>query len=549
MEQVYLLGVDIGTQGTKAVLFDRRGRGLASAFRKSRLLDPSPGAVEEDPEYQFKTVCQCLRACISEARIDPARVAAIGIDGQMAGILGVGEDGRHVTPYDSWLDTRCAPYIAMMKEQAGDEIIRKTGGPASFNHGPKILSWMHEKPKIFRQIAAFVQPGGYAAMRLCGLDAAQAFVDRTYLHFSGFADNVRSQWDAGLCERFGVPVEKLPRIVAPQEVIGGVAASVSRRCGLRPGTPVVAGCGDTAASFLACGATHEGICVDVAGTASVFAATTAQFKTDTDFGVLGWGRSATPGLWHPYAYINGGGMNLEWFARELHGASSTATNRLLDRLNRAAAQLKPAQTDPLFVPHLGGRVNPSQPKLRGSWSGLTWSHTAAHLYRAALEGVALEYCIYRDVLQTLNPDLNIAEMRITGGGEKSALWNQIKADALGIRVVQVDRHEGAPLGAAMLAAFGVNLFNSPQEAAAEWISTGNVVRPTKSFANTMRCGSPAIANSWNSCNSGPTTHDRNRHPACVGGWPGLSGCREADDVLHRRDHAPVVDHESLSPLG
>lgn len=477
MKQACVLGIDIGTQGTKAVLFDRRGRCMVAVFRKSRLLQPAPGAVEEDPEHQFKTVCQCIRACVAGAGIDPARVAAVGIDGQMAGILGVGGDGRHVTPYDSWLDTRCAPYIAMMNEQAREQIIRKTGGPASFNHGPKILYWMQESPKVFQRIAAFVQPGGYAAMRLCGLDATQAFVDRTYLHFSGFADNVRSQWDAGLCERFGVPPEKLPRIVAPQELIGGVAAGVARRCGLRSGTPVVAGCGDTAASFLACGATREGICVDVAGTASVFAATTSQYKTDTAFGVLGWGQSATPGLWHPYAYINGGGMNLEWFARELCVPSGTRTGSLLDRLNRAAARLQPAPTDPFFVPHLGGRVNPSHPKLRGSWAGLAWSHTAAHLYRAVLEGVALEYCVYRDALRKLNPDLDIAEMRITGGGEKSPLWNQIKADALGVRVVQVNRHEGAPLGAALIAAWGVNLFDNLDEAAAAWSNTGRVVLP------------------------------------------------------------------------
>ena len=167
------------------------GRALATAFRKSRLHQPAPGVVEEDPEYQFKTVCQCIKACVAEAGIDPANVSAIGIDGQMAGIIGIGEDGRAVTPYDSWLDTRCAPYIALMQERAGDEIIRKTGGPASFNHGPKILWWKEERAETYERIASFVQPGGYAAMRLCGLDASQAFIDKSYLHFSGFADNLR----------------------------------------------------------------------------------------------------------------------------------------------------------------------------------------------------------------------------------------------------------------------------------------------------------------------------------------------------------------------
>jgi xylulokinase len=269
-------------------------------------------------------------------------------------------------------------------------------------------------------------------------------------------------------------------------VVGRLTAGAARRCGLTAGTPVVAGCGDTAASFLACGATREGICVDVAGTASVFAATTRQFKADTKFCTLGWGQSATPGLWHPYAYINGGGMNLEWFAREFAQQGKTTSEKTFAGLNRLASRIEPALDDPIFVPHLGGRMSPSQPQLRGSWAGLTWSHTAAHLYRAVLEGVALEYCVYRDILQAVNPELDIREVRITGGGEKSNLWNQLKADALGIPVVQINRHEGAPLGVALLAGYGVGLFQKLEAAASRWIRRGNVVRPARRMGSHYR---------------------------------------------------------------
>ena len=486
MAKTLLLGVDIGTQGTKAVLFDGKGRTLASAFRKSRLHKPAPGVVEEDPGYQVKTVCQCIKACVADAGVKPLEVAAIGIDGQMAGILGIGADGQHVTPYDSWLDTRCSPYIALMQKRAGDEIIRKTGGPASFNHGPKILWWKHEHPEVYDRIVAFVQPGGYAAMQLCGMDASQAFIDKSYLHFSGFADNPRACWDKPLCKRFGIRTAKLPRIVDSHEVVGELTRRAAGRCGLEAGTPVVAGCGDTAASFLACGATREGICVDVAGTASVFAATTGQFKVDTKLRTLGWGQSATPGLWHPYAYINGGGMNLEWFVRELARQGKSSSEKSLAHLDRLASRMDPALDDPIFVPHLGGRVSPSQPELRGSWAGLNWSHTTVHLYRAVLEGVALEYCVYRDVLQSVNPELKIREVRITGGGERSAVWNQIKADALGIPVVQINRHEGAPMGAALLAGYGVGLFGRLETAAAEWIRKGQSVRPVRKLASHYR---------------------------------------------------------------
>lgn len=472
MPQQLVFGVDIGTQGTKTALFDAAGHCLASAFEPSRLLRPAVGAVEEDPERQVASVCRTIRACLRKSRAGADAVAAIGIDGQMAGIIGVGQDGRAVTPYDSWLDTRCAPYVAVMQRAAGAEIVAKTGGPPGFNHGPKILRWKRESPRIYRRVAAFVQPGGYAAMRLCGLDGAQAFIDTTYLHFGGFADNRRARWDDDLCRRFGVDAGQLPRIVAPHAVVGALTATMARACGLRPGVPVIAGCGDTAASFLACGATRAGICVDVAGTASVFAATTARFLPDCR-GTLCCGQAATPGLWHPYAYINGGGMNLEWFRKEFGGAANFAG------LDRKVARTRLAEDLPLFVPHLGGRVSPSGPHLRGAWTGLTWTHTAADLYRAMLEGVALEYALYRSVLTKLDPELALREIRITGGGARSAAWNRIKADALGMRVIHIARGEGAPLGAALLAAFGSGLVRDLGEGARRWINTGRAVVPNR----------------------------------------------------------------------
>ncbi|MGQ9630519.1 MAG: xylulokinase [bacterium] len=466
-----LVGVDIGTQGTKAAIFAEDGRCLAEAFRRSKLHQPSPGVAEEDPEFQLLSVCETVKECIEKSKVDPRSVAGIGIDGQMAGIIGIGRDGKNVTPYDSWLDTRCAPYIAEMEREAGDEILRKTGSIPSFNHGPKILWWMHERKEDFKSIYSFVQPGAYAAMRLCGLACTSAFIDKTYLHFSGFADNKNAIWDEDLCRRFDLDPEKLPRIVDPHDVIGEVTPSMAKRCGLHPRTPVVAGCGDTVASFLSCGATEEGICVDVAGTASVFATTTEEFKPDLENRVLACGHSATPKLWHPYAYINGGGMNLEWFRREI------AHNISFDELNRLSDEVRPREDDPIFIPHLGGRVCPSQPLLRGAWVGLNWNHTIGHLYRALLEGVALEYGIYMGILLSLYKSLQPREARITGGGAKSAVWNKIKADVLGIPVVQIGRPEGAPLGSALLAGFGVGVFDDLKEAARRWIEVGDEVKP------------------------------------------------------------------------
>jgi xylulokinase len=472
-----VLGIDIGTQGVKAAAFTEDGSPLATQFRSSRLHRPAPGVVEEDPEYQFASVCDVILECAQSRRLKGANVVALAIDGQMAGIIGVGKDGRAVTPYDSWLDTRCAPYIDVMNRKAGEEVIAKSGGPASFNHGPKILWWMRERKSAFRRIASFVQPGGYAAMRLCGFSGAEAYIDNTYLHFSGFADTVNEQWDVDLCRRFGVPLAKLPRITRPHEVLGEMVPAMARRCGLKAGVKVVAGCGDTAASFLACGATREGVCVDVAGTAGVFAATAGSFRPDTRHHTLSCGHAATPGLWHPYAYVNGAGMNLEWFAELLSFAANGKSKQDLFGALDKAAERGATQGGLVFIPHLGGRVSPSWPSLRGAWAGMDWSHKAPDLWRGMLEGVAFEYAIYRKVLGRLYPRLRMRELRVTGGGEKSALWNQIKADMLNTPVVRVGRGEGAPLGAALLAAHGAGMATDLDAVARRWIPRAATTRP------------------------------------------------------------------------
>ncbi|MDA0813786.1 MAG: FGGY family carbohydrate kinase [Verrucomicrobia bacterium] len=471
-----LLGIDIGTQSVKAALFSEDGKVLASATRASRHYKPAPGIVEEDPEFQLLSVCETIRECLANSGVKSSDIAGLGIDGQMAGVIGIGQDGKAITPYDSWLDTRCAPYITRMQEAAGADILRTTGNPPSLNHGPKKLWWKHERPEIFEKIAKFVQPGGYVAMRLCGLAADDAFIDSTYLHFSGFADNVKLCWDESLCEQFGVPSGKLPRIVEPHAVIGNVTAEMSAACGLASGTPMIAGCGDSAASFLSCGATREGICVDIAGTASVFAATVGGFCTDPEH-VLGCGRSATPGLWHPYAYINGGGQNLEWFREQF------ASQHTLDELNALAAAVERRQDLPMFIPHLGGRVSPGWPSLRGSWAGLQWDHGAPELYLAAIEAVALEYAIYQQTLSNLLPDFDSTEIRVTGGGEKSTLWNQIKANVLQTRITGIAGGEGAPMGVALLAGFGLGIFDSLPTSADRWIELADSVIPDKNSKN------------------------------------------------------------------
>ncbi len=475
MKHEYVLGVDVGTQGVKAAVFDRDGTMAGSGFCASELIQPAPGVTEEDPELQYQNVCSSIRTALESGGVDPVEIRALALDGQMAGIMGIDEDGAAVTPYDSWLDTRCSPQIKKMRAAALQEVTALTGNAPSLNHGPKVLWWKQERPDVYRRIARFVQPTGYIALRLAGANADAAFVDHTYLHFSGFADNARLQWSQTLLERFGVSAEVMPRIVQPTDQIGTICDTAARETGLRAGTPVIAGVGDTAASFLAAGAVEAGTCVDVSGTASVFAATTSELRPDTIDGMLGVGRSAVPGLWHPYAYVNGGGMNLEWFkslAESLRGSKVS-----FDELNEMAAEAGSSEDHPVFVPHLAGRMSPSDPGMRGAWVGLVWNHSAGVLFRSILESIALEYQLYKERLLQINPEQTVLELRNTGGGNTSALWRQLKADTMNVRVVEIPDFAGATHGVAMVAAVGACMYDSVEEIARRWVKTEAATEP------------------------------------------------------------------------
>lgn len=254
----HVIGVDIGTTGTKTGIYDSQGRQVGEAFEESILHYPRPGEVEQDPEDIFASVLRTIGAAMQQAGLAPGRIAAIALDGQMAGIMAVDADWNPVTHYDSWLDTRCAPWLEQLRPHEAD-IIRTSGMALAFNHAPKILYW-RDRPETWNRIASFIQPAAYAAGKLAGLRGADAFMDRTYLVFSGFGSSEHSVWNEELLARFDLTVEKLPRIVEPWDIIGTVQPEWAARLGVAAGTPIAAGCGDQSANVLGGGLVDPGLC-------------------------------------------------------------------------------------------------------------------------------------------------------------------------------------------------------------------------------------------------------------------------------------------------
>ncbi len=459
MAKKYLIGVDLGTSGTKAALYQIDGHKIAEASVEVPLYYPKPGIVEQETGDFYDTAAQTVRRCVEQSGIAPREVAAIAFDSQMAGVGLVDQDFEPVARFDSWLDARCKPYIEWMDREAGDRITQLTGCPPTCDHGPKMLWWQNERPDDYRRAAKFVMPGGYVAGRMAGLRADQAFIDYTYIHFSGFSDARQTCWSDDLCSQFGFDQQKLPQIVQPWQVVGEVNEASARDFGLAAGIPIAAGAGDTAANALGAGIVETGMVFDVAGTAAVLASCTNEFVADAKNRALLTMRSVIPGLWNPLAYIAGGGLALRWFRDQFYNASrgqaqTVPTGDYEDiyrQMIEMAAQVEPGSDGLFFSPHLGGRICPASPEMRGAWIGVSWSHTQAHFFRALLESVAYEYAYYLRILRELLPSLELIQARAAGGGARSPIWNQIKADVLGVPYQRLKGNEFGAWGAAMIA--------------------------------------------------------------------------------------------------
>lgn len=449
-----VVGVDVGSQSVKAGLFDLHGTPLAEASQSIPLNRRGGDEVDQDPDELYGAATATIAACTTSARRDPKDVVAIAACGQMAGVLGIRADGVAVTPFDSWLDSRCQPEVERISRELGNEIVDRTGCPPMVDHAPKMAWWRRERPGTYARVAKFLVPSAYVAGRLCDLTAEEAFIDWTHLHFTGVADAVAAEWSPLLADAIGVDICRLPRILAPTAPVGSLSPAGAAACGLRPGTLVAAGLGDTAAGALGAGIVSEGQMLDTAGTASVLSISVGAFRPDPS-GTLLLMRGAVPGQWISLSYLPGGDL-LSWLPRAF-GVRSLGT------LVQEAAGTPPARA--LFVPHLGARLLPASASAQGGWVGLDLSQGRGDLVRAVMESIAYEYAGFLDKAVALFPDLAPREVRVIGGGSRDVLWNKVKASVLGLDYVRLRRESFSCWGAALVAAKSAGLVDDLATAA------------------------------------------------------------------------------------
>jgi len=473
----YLLGIDTGTSATKAVLVGEDGLVRSEASVGYPLDQPRQGWAEQDPERWWEAAAAAVRAALERAGVPAPEVAAIGLSGQMHGLVILDEAGRILRPAILWCDQRTDAECAWLTRTVGlENLYRWTGNAAlpGFT-APKLLWLRRHEPEIYRRIRTVLLPKDYVRFRLTG-ETATDFSDA-----SGtlLLDVAHRRWSDEMRGALDIPLQWLPRLHESPQVTGVVSAAAAEVTGVRAGTPVVAGAGDQAAGAVGMGAVEEGIFLASLGTSGVVFAPTARPVVRTG-SVLHAFCHAVPGRWHLMGVMLSAGASLRWFRDQLAAGEAARAGKEgidpYDLLTAAAAAVPPGAQGLVFLPYLLGERTPHpDPAARGAFVGLTLRHTRAHMVRAVLEGIAFGL---RDSLDLLG-EAGAAprEVRVSGGGAASGLWRRILADVFGCPVVYPHSSRGPAFGAALLAGVGAGMYVSVEEACRKTVGAAGREEP------------------------------------------------------------------------
>jgi len=463
-----LLGIDLSTTGAKALLIDGEGSVVSSATTPLSLSTPHPLWSEQHPEEWWQATKTSIRRALADANASGAAVKAIGLTGQMHGLVLLDQEGEVLRPAILWNDQRCGDECDEIRARVGRErLIQITGNDALTGFtAPKILWVEKHEPEIHEHVRHILLPKDYIRYKLTGRFA----MDKADGSGTILFDLKHRDWSQEILDVLNVPAEWLPRTFEGNQITGEVDSEAAELTGLAIGTPVVAGGGDQSAQAIGVGAVRPGIIAVTLGTSGVVFATTESVLVEPD-GRLHAFCHAVPSRWHLMGVMLSAAGSLQWYRDAL------APEKEFQDLVDEASRISPGSEGLVFLPYLSGERTPyPDPLARGTWVGLTLRHGRAHLTRAVLEGVAFGLKDIFSLMEDVGLSL-VEQVRLSGGGAKSTLWRQILADALGVELVTVNSTEGAAFGAALLAGVAYNVWPNVDEACAQTIKVTDHITP------------------------------------------------------------------------
>ena len=473
----YFLGIDTSTTSSKALLIDERGEVIAVASSQHTLQTPKPLWSEQDPREWWQAVSASIRSVLAQAGLSGEAVGAVGLTGQMHGLVLLDDAGEVLRPAILWNDQRTQQQCDEIHARIGRErFIQVTGNVALTGFtAPKIL-WVREnEPELFSKGRHVLLPKDYIRYKLTGEYA----MDKADGAGTVLFDLKSRDWSDEVLATLEIPRGWMPKTFEGPECTGFVTEEAASLTGLKAGTPVMAGGGDQAAQAVGVGAVEPGIVGLTVGTSGVVFATTPSALVEPE-GRLHAFCHAVPGMWHFMGVMLSAAGSLQWYRDTL--AKEMSFDDLLKE-----AELVPAGSDGLqFLPYLTGERTPHpDPLARGAFIGLTVRHGRAHMTRALLEGVSFGLKDSFTLIQ--NAGLGaITQVRASGGGTKGALWRQIMASVLEAELVTVNTTEGAAYGAALLAGVGAGAWSDVPTACRASIKITGSTQPDPAQSDVYR---------------------------------------------------------------
>ena len=473
----YLLAIDAGTTSVKAGIFAPDGRCLGLRRQEYQLDAPSADRAQLDPEVYWQSCVQTVREALERSGIEADQIEAVAVSSQGETIITLDAMGRAIYPALVWLDNRAVDQAASLARMFGKTVYSRTGIPEIIPTWPACkISWIREnEPDVFARAAKFVLVQDYLIYRLTGRIVTDGSISCTTLNY----DLPNDCWWQDIQEAIGITSAHLPEIVPPGTTVGTVSPEAASRLGLSSTTRVVTGGMDQSVGAIGAGNYSPGIVSETTGAALTVQATILDPLIDKSETVPVYAHSV-PGRYLFCPVVPTAGMAFKWF-RDAFFQDEVARAQVdhvdaYDRLTQLAASV-PAGSDGLvMLPHLMGAFSPEpNPLARGSFTGFTLAHTRAHFVRALLESVA--FVLRQNIESIERTGMVIHEIRSTGGGARSALWNQIKADVCNRPIVTLANEDTALLGDAILAGVASGIFQSIEEGCNLMVAVKETVQP------------------------------------------------------------------------
>ncbi len=470
MKSEIVVGIDSSTTATKAIAWNFSGKKIAEGCSPIRLYSPRSNYYEQNPDDWWNSMVDSLQKLTHQ--IDKERITAIAIANQRETFVGLNKDGKPVRPAITWLDERCKNVVDRFAASVGEDLIHRiTGKPKDYAPVVYRLAWMKEnEEELFRKVTKFCDVHTYLVYRLTDLyRTSWASADPM-----GIFDLEHKMWSREILTQLDITQKQLPDTFRPGTILGYVTKTAASATGLSTGTKIIAGGGDGQAAGLGVNALSPHRAYLNLGTAIVSGTYTKDYIVDRSFRTMA---SCAEDGYYCETSLRSGTFLIDWFIQRVLKIDPVRKPYIYRQLEEEANQIKPGSEGLMILPYWNAVMNPYwDPDARGCIIGLTSGHHRGHLYRAILEGIAMEQTLATRAVERTTGN-RIEEFSLIGGGSKSKLWRQIIADASGKKVLKMASDEASSLGAGISAAVAAGWFPTFEEAAKKMVHVKGITEP------------------------------------------------------------------------